>query len=148
MTPDQFHALAMTTGLSAQDYKERNETIIRMHVEEKKTLREIAVQFGLHQVRIRQIIAKDERLKAAEERRRAAAPDTIGAMQLSIRLRNYFLNENYPESTRVIDVFKGTSLAEMMQTVNMGKQTVKEFTDKAEKIVGADVVQRWLDGRL
>jgi hypothetical protein len=36
----------------------------------------------------------------------------------------------------------------MMQTVNMGKQTVKEFTDKAEKIVGADVVQRWLDGRL
>jgi hypothetical protein len=69
-------------------------------------------------------------------------------MQLSIRLRNYFLNENYPESTRVIDVFKGTSLAEMMQTVNMGKQTVKEFTDKAEKIVGADVVQRWLDGRL
>jgi hypothetical protein len=99
-------------------------------------------------VRIRQIIAKDERLKAAEERRRAAAPDTIGAMQLSIRLRNYFLNENYPESTRVIDVFKGTSLAEMMQTVNMGKQTVKEFTDKAEKIVGADVVQRWLDGRL
>jgi DNA-directed RNA polymerase sigma subunit (sigma70/sigma32) len=72
MTPDQFHALPMTTGLSAQDYKERNETIIRMHVEEKKTLREIAVQFRLHQVRIRQIIAKDERLKAAEERRRCS----------------------------------------------------------------------------
>jgi hypothetical protein len=41
MTPDQFHALAMTTGLSAQDYKERNETIIRMRVEEKKTLDQI-----------------------------------------------------------------------------------------------------------
>jgi hypothetical protein len=42
MTPDQFHALAMTTGLSAQDYKERDETIIRMRVEEKKTLDQIA----------------------------------------------------------------------------------------------------------
>ena len=134
--------------MTPQDYRERDAIIYKMRVEEKKTLDKIANQFGLCRERIRQITAKAERLKAAEERRRAAAPDTIGAMRLSIRLRNYFLNENYPESTRVIDVFKGTSLAEMMQTVNMGKQTVKEFTDKAEKIVGADVVQRWLDGRL
>ena len=129
-------------------YRERSAIICKMRVEEKKTLREISKCFGITSARVGGIIAKAERLKAEEERRRAADQDTLGAMQLSIRLRNYFLNENYPESTRVIDVFKGTSLAEMMQTVNMGKQTVKEFTDKAEKIVGADVVQRWLDGRL
>ena len=129
-------------------YRERSAIICKMRVEEKKTLREISKCFGITSARVGGIIAKAERLKAEEERRRAADQDTLGAMQFSIRLRNYFLNENYPESTRVIDVFKGTSLAEMMQTVNMGKQTVKEFTDKAEKIVGADVVQRWLDGRL
>ena len=129
-------------------YRERSAIICKMRVEEKKTLREISKCFGITSARVGGIIAKAERLKAEEERRRAADQDTLGAMQLSIRLRNYFLNENYPESTRVIDVFKGTSLAEMMQTVNMGKQTVKEFTDKAEKIVGADVVQRWLEGRI
>jgi DNA-directed RNA polymerase alpha subunit len=57
-------------------------------------------------------------------------------------------NENWQESDRVIDLLQGTSVTEMMQIPNLGKKTVKEFADKAEKIVGADVVQRWLDGRL
>jgi hypothetical protein len=41
-------------------------------------------------------------------------------------------------------------MTEMMKIPStMGKKTIKELTaNKAEKIVGADVVQRWLDGRL
>ena len=133
--------------MTPQDYRERDATIYKLRVEEKKTLDKIANQFGLCRERIRQIIAKAERLKAEEERRRAADQDTLGAMQLSIRLRNCLHNENYPESARVIDVFEGTSLAEMIRIPNMGKKTIKEFTDKAEAIVGADVIQRWLNGR-
>ena len=134
--------------MTSQDYKERDETIIRMRVEEKKTLDQIARQFGLHQERIRQIIAKDERLKAAEERRRAAAPDTIGAMRLSLRLRNCLHNENWQVSDRVIDLLEGLPLTGMMKIPNLGKKTIKELTDEAEKIVGADVVRRWLEGRI
>jgi DNA-directed RNA polymerase alpha subunit len=128
-------------------YRERSAIICKMRVEEKKTLQAIADLFDIGRERVRQIIAKAERLKAEEERRRAADQDTLGAMQLSIRLRNCLHNENYPESTRVIDVFEDITLAGMMRIPNMGKQTIKEFTDKAEAIVGADVIQRWLDGR-
>jgi len=128
-------------------YRGRNAIIYEMYVEERRTLQSIADQFGIGRERVRQITAKAEMLKAAEERRRAADQDTLGAMQLSIRLRTLLHNENYPESARVIDVFEGTSLAEMIRIPNMGKKTIKEFTDKAEAIVGADVIQRWLDGR-
>jgi DNA-directed RNA polymerase alpha subunit len=134
--------------MTSQDYKERDETIIRMRVEEKQTLDKIANQFGLCRERIRQIIAKAERLKAAEERRRAAAPDTIGAMRLSLRLRNCLHNENWQVSDRVIDLLEGLPLTGMMKIPNLGKKTIKELTDEAEKIVGADVVQRWLEGRI
>jgi DNA-directed RNA polymerase alpha subunit len=128
-------------------YRERSAIIYEMYVEERRTLQAIADLFDIGRERVRQIIAKAERLKAEEERRRAADQDTLGAMQLSIRLRNCLHNENYPESTRVIDVFEDITLAGMMRIPNMGKQTIKEFTDKAEAIVGADVIQRWLDGR-
>jgi DNA-directed RNA polymerase alpha subunit len=134
--------------MTSQDYKERDETIIRMRVEEKQTLDKIANQFGLCRERIRQIIAKAERLKAAEERRRAAAPDTIGAMRLSLRLNNCLLNANWSESDRVISLLRTISMTEMMKIPNLGKKTIKELTDEAEKIVGADVVQRWLEGRI
>ena len=134
--------------MTSQYYKERDETIIRMRVEEKQTLDKIANQFGLCRERIRQIIAKAKRLKAAEERRRAAAPDTIGAMRLSLRLRNCLHNENWQVSDRVIDLLEGFPLTGMMKIPNLGKKTIKELTDEAEKIVGADVVQRWLEGRI
>ena len=129
-------------------YRERDATIYKLRVEEKKTLDKIANQFGLCRERIRQITAKAERLKAAEERRRAAAPDTIGAMRLSLRLRNCLHNENWQVSDRVIDLLEGFPLTEMMKIPNLGKKTIKELTDEAEKIVGADVVQRWLEGRI
>jgi DNA-directed RNA polymerase alpha subunit len=129
-------------------YRERDATIYKLRVEEKKTLDKIANQFGLCRERIRQIIAKAERLKAAEERRRAAAPDTIGAMRLSLRLRNCLHNENWQVSDRVIDLLEGFPLTGMMKIPNLGKKTIKELTDEAEKIVGADVVRRWLEGRI
>jgi hypothetical protein len=51
--------------------------------------KQIADQFGIGSAKeYGQITAKAERLKAEEERRRAADQDTLGAMQLSIRLRN------------------------------------------------------------
>ena len=134
--------------MTSQDYRERDATIIRMRVEEKQTLDKIANQFGLCRERIRQIIAKAERRKAAEERRRAAAPDTIGAMRLSLRLRNCLHNENWQVSDRVIDLLEGFPLTGMMKIPNLGKKTIKELTDEAEKIVGADVVRRWLEGRI
>lgn len=133
--------------MTPEEHKERNAIIYRMRVEEKKTLDQIASQFGLCRERIRQILFKIERLKAAEERRRAADQDTIGAMQLSIRLRNCFRNENYPESTRVIDVLERMPLEQMIRIPTLGKKTIKEFTDKAEAVVGVDAIQRWLDGR-
>jgi hypothetical protein len=30
----------------------------------------------------------------------------------------------------------------------LGKKTIKELANKAEKVVGADVVQLWLEGKL
>ena len=138
----------MSKKMTPQDYKERDATIYKLRVEEKKTLDKIANQFGLSRERIRQIIAKRERADAKEERRKAMAPDTIGAMRLSLRLRNCLLNANWSESDRVISLLRIISMAEMMKIPNLGKKTIKELTDEAEKIVGADVVQRWLEGRI
>jgi hypothetical protein len=103
-------------------YRGRDSIIYTMRVEERRTLQAIADQFGIGRERVRQITAKAERLKAEEERRRAADQDTLGAMQLSIRLRNLLHNENYPESARVIDVFEGTSLAENDSDSQYGKE--------------------------
>ena len=129
-------------------YRERDATIYKLRVEEKKTLDKIANQFGLSRERIRQIIAKRERADAKEERRKAMAPDTIGAMRLSLRLRNCPLNANWSESDRVISLLRTISMAEMMKIPNLGKKTIKELANKAEKVVGADVVQLWLEGKL
>jgi DNA-directed RNA polymerase alpha subunit len=129
-------------------YRERDATIYKLRVEEKKTLDKIANQFGLSRERIRQIIAKRERADAKEERRKAMAPDTIGAMRLSLRLNNCLLNANWSESDRVISLLRTISMTEMMKIPNLGKKTIKELANKAEKIVGADVVQRWLEGRI
>ena len=133
--------------MTPQDYKERNEIIYRMRVEEKKKLKEIGDHFGLSSERIRGILAKIERINAAEERRKAADPSTIGAMKLSVRLRNGLWNSNYFESTPVITVLEEFPLIEMIKTPTMGRKTIEEFASEAKKIVGAEAVQRWLDGK-
>ena len=69
-------------------------------------------------------------------------------MRLSLRLRNCLHNENWQVSDRVIDLLEGFPLTGMMKIPNLGKKTIKELTDEAEKIVGADVVRRWLEGRI
>lgn len=138
----------MSKTMTPQDYKERNATIYRLRVEEKKTLDKIANQFGVCREQIRQILAKRERADAKEEQRKAMAADTIGAMRLSLRLNNCLLNANWSESDRVISLLRTISMKEMMKMPNLGKKTIKELAHEAEKIVGADTVQRWLDGRL
>jgi DNA-directed RNA polymerase alpha subunit len=129
-------------------YDKRNATIYKMRVEEKKTLEEIGNQFDLCKESIRYIVAKQERANAEEEERRAAPPDTIGAMRISTRLKNFLANEDFYGPDTVIYFLQTVSMKEMMRTPNYGKKTLKELTDEAEKIVGADVVRRWLDGRL
>jgi hypothetical protein len=83
----------MSNFNKVQDMFERNLAIYKMRVEEKKTLRVVADRFGICTERVRQIIAKQGRIFAAEIRRRAAAPDTVGAMHLSLRMQNCLLNE-------------------------------------------------------
>ncbi len=133
--------------MTPQDYKERNEIIYRMRVEEKKKLKEIANQFGVGAERIRQVMAKFERINAAEERRKAEDPSTIGAMKLSVRLRNGLLNSNYSEFTPVIIVLEELPLIEMIKIPTIGREAIEEFASEAKKIVGAEAVQRWLDGK-
>ena len=133
--------------MTPQDYKERNEIIYRMRVEEKKKLKEIGDRFDLSSERIRGILAKIERINADEERRKAADPSTIGAMKLSVRLRCGLLNSNYPESTPVMTVLEEFPLIEMIKTPTVGRKTIEEFASEAKKIVGAEAVQRWLDGK-
>lgn len=129
-------------------YDKRNATIYKMRVEEKKTLIEIGNQFDLCKDSIRYIVAKQERANAEEEERKAAPPDTIGAMRISTRLKNFLANEDFYGPDTVIYFLQTVSMKEMMRTPNYGRKTLKELTDEAEKIVGADIVQRWLDGRL
>ena len=136
---------------TAQDMFERNLTIYKMRAEEKKTLRVIADRFGICTERVRQIMAKQGRIYAAETRRRAAAPDTVGAMHLSLHMKNCLLNGYvYPweklETVPVMTLLKDLPLVEMRKIPNMGKKTVKDFVDEAKTIVGADTMQRWLEG--
>jgi hypothetical protein len=141
----------MSKPRTAQDMFERNLTIYKMRAEEKKTLRVIADRFGISTERIRQIMAKHGRRYAAETRRRAAAPDTVGAMHLSLRMKNCLLNGYvYPweklETVPVMTLLRGLPLVEMKKIPTMGKKTIKDFVDEAKTIVGADTMQRWLNG--
>jgi hypothetical protein len=141
----------MTGANMSNNWFERNLDIYKMRVEEKKTLRFVADRFGICPERVRQIIAKQGRTYAAEIRRRAAAPDTVGAMHLSLRMKNCLLNEYaHPwdklEAIPVITLLKDLPLVEMRKIPNMGKKTVKDFVDEAKTIVGADTMQRWLNG--
>ena len=141
----------MSNFNKVQDMFERNLAIYKMRVEEKKTLRVVADRFGICTERVRQIIAKQGRIFAAEIRRRAAAPDTVGAMHLSLRMQNCLLNEYaHPweklEAVPLITLLTDLPLVEMRKITNMGKKTVKDFVDEAKTIVGADTMQRWLNG--
>lgn len=89
----------------------------------------------------------EEYLDADEEYLDAEDKDTLGWMPMSQRLINCLGNEGYRESTRVIDVLEGTPFEQMKKIRNLGKKTIKEFTDIAEKVVGVDAIQRWLNGQ-
>lgn len=82
-----------------------------------------------------------------EEYPDAEDKDTLGWMPMSRRLANCLANENYPYTARVIDVLEGMTFEQMRKVPNLGKKTIKEFTDMAEKVVGVDVIQRWLNGQ-
>jgi DNA-directed RNA polymerase alpha subunit len=129
-------------------YDKRNATIYKMRVEEKKTLEEVGNQFDLCKESIRYIVAKQERANAEEEERRAAPPDTIGAMRISTRLKNFIANEDFYGFDTVIYFLQTVSMREMMRVPNFGKKTLKELIDEAEKIVGEDVMRRWIGGKL
>jgi hypothetical protein len=50
------------------------------------------------------------------------------------------------ETVPVMTLLKDLPLVEMRKIPNMGKKTVKDFVDEAKTIVGADTMQRWLEG--
>jgi hypothetical protein len=134
----------MSNLKTAQDMFERNLAIYKMRVEEKKTLRVVADRFGICTERVRQIIAKQGRIFAAEIRRRAAAPDTVGAMHLSLRMQNCLLNEYaHPweklETVPVMTLLKDLPLVEMRKIPNMGKKTVKDALSMRPKPLSAQI---------
>ena len=146
--------------MTPQDYKERNEIIYRMRVEEKKKLKEIGDHFGISSERIRCIIAKLNRtaaMKAAMQKRRdAAPPNSLAMMHNSLGFERRLLREMdwsgpFDESAGcsvdVIEFMEKVPAKQMMAMHNIGKKTMKLFTDEAATIVGAEAVQRWLDGK-
>lgn len=135
------------------DYDDRNMAIYRMRAEEGKRFREIGEQFNISAGRANYIFSKIKDIKDTEERKRAADPKTMGAIDISTRLLNVLVYEFEPfrgvkiDSVPVIDFLEGISKSELMKLPNIGKKTINEFALEAKKIVGEKAVDRWLVGR-
>lgn len=136
------------------NYDDRNMAIYRMRAEEGKRFREIGEQFNISAGRANYIFSKIKDIKDTEERKLAADPKTMGAIDISTRLLNVLYYEYDSlfkgakiDSVPVIDFLERISKSELMKLPNVGKKTIKEFALEAKKVVGKRAVDRWLMGR-
>ncbi|MEK9954543.1 MAG: sigma factor-like helix-turn-helix DNA-binding protein [Pelagibacteraceae bacterium] len=129
-------------------YRERNWAIWRMRVIEKRTLDAIGTKFGVSRERVRQIVAKAERILDCQ----AWVKDQIskdgemvmGALNVSTGIYNILTNMGARDMT-LSEFVKIYTPADVMKQPNCGRQRLRQLIASIEEIK-PDVSYIWTAG--
>ena len=131
-----------------EQYRARNWGIYRMRVIEKRTLDSIGAKYNLSRERVRQIVYKAENLmkyrRWIEARKQSNGKMPVGALDLSVRVRNALLNMGVADLNLLLFI-DTVSPQEIMKEPNFGRRSLKELIAAIEE-VDPDVSNLWTAG--
>lgn len=131
-----------------EQYRERNWGIYRMRVIEKRTLDSIGAKYNISRERVRQIVFKAENLmkyrRWIEARKQSDGKMPVGALDLSVRVRNALLNMGVADLNLLLFI-DTVSPQEIMKEPNFGRRSLKELIAAIEE-VDPDVSNLWTAG--
>lgn len=131
-----------------EQYRERNWAIYRMRVVEKRTLDSIGAKYNISRERVRQIVFKAQNLmkhrRWAEASRKTNGKMPVGALDISIRVRNALLNMGVADLNLLLFI-DTVSPEEVMKEPNFGRRSLRELIAAIEEI-DPDVSNLWTAG--
>lgn len=137
----------------AGPFRDRNWTIYRMRVVEKRTLSSIGAQYNISRERVRQIVVRAANLtkhrRWAETVTKTNGLTPVGALNLSARVQKV-LNNPFLKNIRLYDLpirlfVETVTPQEMMEEPTFGRRSLKELIAAIEE-VDPDVSNLWTAG--
>ncbi len=119
-----------------------------MRVVEKRTLDSIGAKYNISRERVRQIVFKAENLmkhrRWAEASKKTNGKMPVGALDISIRVRNALLNMGVADLNLLLFI-DTVSPEEVMKEPNFGRRSLRELIAAIEEI-DPDVSNLWTAG--
>lgn len=130
------------------EHRKRNWDIYRMRVVEKRTLDSIGAKYGVSRERVRQIVAKAERILShnawAKEEAARERGMVMGALDLPTGMHNVLVNMGARETPLGEFVAQYTP-ADVLKEPNCGRQRLRQLIAAIEEI-DPDVSNIWTAG--
>lgn len=125
---------------------ERYWQVYRMRTVDGATLRKVGETFGVTQERVRQIVARCERVLSIIKAREAAAPGSLGSLRLQRAMIGRLMEEVGDDwrEMPVVEFMRRFRFDYMQRIPNIGKKRLTAFCEELSKVVGdRETVVRW-----
>ena len=132
----------------ADELPERYWQVYRMRTVDGATLRKVAEAFGVTQERIRQMVARCERVIVVINAREAAATGSLGSLRLQRAMIGRLMEEVGDDwrEMPVVEFMRRFRFDYMQRIPNIGKKRLAAFCEELSKVVGDEAVARWRRG--
>jgi hypothetical protein len=127
---------------------ERYWQVYRMRTVDGATLRKVAEAFGVTQERIRQMVARCERVIVVINAREAAATGSLGSLRLQRAMLGRLMEEVGDDwrEIPVVEFMRQWRFDYLQRIPNIGKKRLAAFCEELRKVVGDEAVARWRRG--
>jgi hypothetical protein len=132
----------------ADELPERYWQVYRMRTVDGATLRKVAEAFGVTHERIRQMVARCERVIVVINTREAAATGSLGSLRLQRAMIGRLMEEVGDDwgEMQVVEFMRRFRFDYMQRIPNIGKKRLTAFCEELSKVVGDEAVARWRRG--
>ena len=131
----------------ADELSDKHWQVYRMRKEDGATLRKVAEAFGVTQERIRQMVARCERVIVVINAREAAATGSLGSLRLQRAMIGPMMEvgDDWREMP-VVEFMRQWRFDYLQRIPNIGKKRLAAFCEELRKVVGDEAVARWRRG--
>jgi hypothetical protein len=132
----------------SDEVSDKHWQVYRMRKDDGATLRKIGEAFGIHQERVRQIIARCERAINNVRAREAASAGSLGSLRLQRKMQGklwWEIGEDW-QDMQVVDFMRACKFNDLRLLPNVGEKTLGPFCEELSKVVGDETVARWRRG--
>ena len=132
----------------SDEVSDKHWQVYRMRKDDGATLRKIGEAFGIHQERVRQIIARCERAINNVRAREAASAGSLGSLRLQRKMQGklwWEIGEDW-QDMQVVDFMRACKFNDLRLLPNVGEKTLGPFCEELSKVAGDEAVARWRRG--